>query len=171
MTPKATRPALQKKAERAKRRNTPGRRPAGVSAGFRPPGVSGASGNTGVTSCSAVRCGSGTRPRMRNRRAMARAPGMASTAKAGHSDPVAAMTAEAIRGPANAPARSSDLWTAKPRPRPTGPATEASRTVFAGLRTALPTRSPMIRADASTSPAAPTTGVTASKGTHRTVSA
>ena len=53
-----------------------------------------------------------------------------STAKAAGSEPVATSTAETSSGPRSAPARSRDLWTAKPRPRPTGPATRGEQHGF-----------------------------------------
>jgi len=55
---------------------------------------------------------------------------------------------------------------AKPRPRPVGAAIRASRADFAGLRTASPTRSSTTRVAATATPATPSSGVTASSGTH-----
>ncbi|SDL30778.1 hypothetical protein SAMN04487913_10835 [Arthrobacter sp. ok362] len=115
--------------------------------------------------------GSRTRRRNQTRIASAATAGMTSTANAAGSEPLATSTAETSNGPRSAPAKSKDLWTAKPRPRPTGVAAAASSTVFAGLRTALPTLSPMMSTAARASPAVPARGVNASSGTHTAVSA
>ena len=104
-----------------------------------------------------------------NSSTMQTAPGMASTANAGHCAPVSAITPATRSGPAKAPTWSSALCTAKPRPRPTETATRASRAVFEGLRIALPARSSRISVVARASPAAPTNGATASSGTQTAV--
>ena len=100
---------------------------------------------------------------------MATAPGMARTAMLGQMAPVAAMTPATSSGPAKAPTWSSALCTPKPRPRPTADATWARSADFDGLRTALPERSRRMRTEASTRPAPPTNGVTASSGTQTAV--
>ncbi len=104
-----------------------------------------------------------------NSNSMHAAPGTASTAKAGQSRPVMAMTAATRSGPANAPTWSSALCTANPRPRPTATATRASSADFDGLRMALPARSRRMRVAARASPRLPTKGVTASRGTQTAV--
>ncbi|CAH0327003.1 hypothetical protein SRABI128_05700 [Microbacterium sp. Bi128] len=166
MTPKATSPALQKNPANANKMKTLESADGGRPAGF----PRGGSGSTEGSAAGLSAPGSRTRRRSQTRIASAAAAGMMSTAKAAGSEPVVTSTAETSSGPKSAPARSRDLWTAKPRPRPTGPATVASSTVFAGLRTALPTLSPMMSTAARAIPAVPASGVNASSGTHTAVS-
>ena len=101
----------------------------------------------------------------------ATAPGMINTAIAGQIAPAAAMTAATRSGPATAPTWSRALCMPKPRPSPTAAAAWASSAVFAGLRTAFPTRSPRMRRQASASPAPATKGVMARAGTQIAVRA
>ena len=72
------------------------------------------------------------RRRIHSKMAMAATPGIASRAIAGQMAPVAARMAATSSGPATAPAWSSALWTAKPRPRPTPLAARARRVVLRG---------------------------------------
>ena len=65
--------------------------------------------------------GSPVRWRIQIRMSSAAAPGTIRTARAGHKVPARPATAATSSGPATAPAWSSALWTAKPRPSPTPP--------------------------------------------------
>ena len=102
---------------------------------------------------------------------MATTPGTTSTSSPGEMDPLHAISPATSSGPANAPIWSSALCTPSPRPMPTPAAASASRADFAGLRTALPSRSARISTVATVSPAPPSRGATASSGTQTAVSA
>ena len=113
--------------------------------------------------------GSGILRRIHARTSSAAAPGTISTAMAGQSVPARAATPATRSGPATAPAWSSALCTANPRPRPTVAAACASSAVLAGLRTAFPARSAKISRQATASPAPARNGVIAKAGTQTAV--
>src|SRR3954451_450821 len=170
MTPKVTNPAVATPQAAAKSQNAVGRELADRQR-HRGRDTSCAVVEAGGPLAFSETAGSGILRRIHAKTSRAATPGTISTAIAGQSVPVMATTAATSSGPATAPAWSSALCTANPRPRPTAPAACASNAVLAGLRTAFPARSAKISRQATASPAPAKNGVIAKAGTQTAVTA